>query len=483
MPIEINIEQDIFLPCYHHLLEPNDIDIEFIWGGRDSGKSHFCAQKLILDCLQLPFFRCILIKKTHESIKDSQWQTIKDIVEEWGLESYFHFKTSPLEIECINGNKFIARGCDNPTKLKSIRNPSHAWYEEGDQITLEDFTTISTTLRSNYGKVRQYFLFNPELPKGITDKKDFWLYKNYFSHTNEKNFIREIVVNVSGKDRTIKYRSTHTTYKDNLENVTDDRIVTHEDLKTKNPNKYLPYTLGEWGTYSNDNPFFYSYNHDKHFVFESYNLNTDLGIDIGFDFNANPTSAVIGQRDLKNLTWNIIDVIIADEANSLNVSPLAAVCIKIREKYGKIIPSYKITVTGDASGKSGSADRQKAQTFYYTIMQYLKLKENQVIIRGANPTHVYSSEMINNVLHALPKGAFNLYNVPELEKDILASFPDKDKSLNEAKSKFGLHILDAWRYLMDYWFGIINNQWCKNNVDTERVINAIILRLKNKNGA
>jgi len=116
-------------------------------------------------------------------------------------------------------------------------------------------------------------------------------------------------------------------------------------------------------------------------------------------------------------------------------------------------------------------------------MQYLKLKENQVIIRGANPTHVYSSEMINNVLHAIPKGVFNLYNVPELEKDILASFPDKDKSLNEAKSKFGLHILDAWRYLMDYWFGIINNQWCKNNVDTERVINAIILRLKNKNGA
>lgn len=477
---EIEIDEEIFLSCYRHLLEANDIDIEFIWGGRDSGKSHFIAQKLILDCLELPYFRCIMIKKTHESIKDSQWQTIKDIVAEWNLDEFFTFKTSPLEIECKNGNKFIARGCDNPTKLKSIRNPSHAWYEEGDQLTLEDFTTISTTLRTNTGKVKQYFVFNPELPKGITDKKDFWLYKNYFAHTNEKNFIKELMINVKGKDYTIKYRSTHTTYRDNLEYCTGDRIVTHENLKVTNPNKYLPYTLGEWGTYSNDMPFFYSYNQDKHFTFEEYNVNPDLGIDIGFDFNANPTSAVIGQRDLKNLKWHIIDVIIADEGNELSVSPLAAVCIKIKKKYGNI-PSYRYTITGDASGKSGSADRQKAQTFYFTIMKYLNLKENQILVRGANPTHVYSGEMINNVLSKLPKGVFNIYNIPELEKDILAAFPDKDKALNEAKSKFGLHILDAWRYLMDYWFGFSNNQWCKNTVETERILTNIILRIDRSN--
>ena len=162
----INIDSNVFLPCYRHILEPNDIDIEFIFGGRDSGKSHFTSQKLILDCLQLKYFRCIMIKKTYESIKDSQWQTIKDIVEEWGLSAFFQFKVSPLEIICTNGNKFISRGCDNPTKLKSIRNPSHAWYEEGDQISLEDFTTITTTLRTSIGKVKQYFLFNPVIVTG-----------------------------------------------------------------------------------------------------------------------------------------------------------------------------------------------------------------------------------------------------------------------------------------------------------------------------
>jgi PBSX family phage terminase large subunit len=478
---DIEIDESIFLPCYQHILEDNDIDIEFIWGGRDSGKSHFVAQKLILDCLNLDYFRCIMIKKTYESIKDSQWQTIKDIVNEWNLDAYFTFLSSPLEIKCYNGNKFIARGCDNPTKLKSIRNPSHAWYEEGDQITLEDFTTISTTLRTNTGKVKQYFVFNPELPKGIIDKKDFWLYKNYFSFTNEKNFTHEIKYKLSEKiEATIKYRSTHTTYKDNLEYVTEDRIVTHENLKVTNPGKYLPYTLGEWGTYSNEMPFFYSYSHSKHYSFGKYELSKDYTLDIGFDFNIAPCCAVIGQHNRHKLTWNVFDVIIADPTNKYHLSPLAAVCAEIREKYidTGLISAYRIRVTGDASGKHGSADRQEAQTFYHTIMRSLKLNESQLEIRNANVTHVMSGDMINEVLYKLPQGHLNLIDVPELEKDIRKAYPDKDKSLNDAKKKFGLHILDAWRYLMDMWFGYVNGYYVDNIEEIQNNIISINRRIE-----
>jgi len=95
-------------------------------------------------------------------------------------------------------------------------------------------------------KVTQYFLFNPELPKGIIKKEDFWLYKNYFAHTQEKNFVNEI-----------------TYYLDNLKNVTSERITLHENLKKTNPSKYLPYCLGEWGQYSNEIPFFFGINKQK----------------------------------------------------------------------------------------------------------------------------------------------------------------------------------------------------------------------------
>ena len=470
--IEIEIDEDLFLDCYHHLLEPKKIDIEFIWGGRDSGKSQHVAQQLIKESLELDYFRCVLIKKTHESIKDSQWQTLKDISEDWELDDYYHFTKSPLEIECRNENKFISRGCDNPGKLKSIRNPSHVWIEEGDQLSQDDFTTILTTLRNSNGRVKIYFVFNPELPKGIIDKKDFWLWKNWFSHTEEKNFTATKTIKHKGKEISITYRSTHTTYVDNPY-CTDERIVFHESLKEQNPAKYGPYTLGNWGTYSNEKPFFYSYNNTKHYFFNQYQPNKDYNLCIGFDFNANPTSAVLGQFNRHTLTWNVFDVIIADEANEYNVSPLAAVCMQIKQKYidTGLIPVYRIQVTGDASGKNGSADRQKAQTYYSTIARYLKLNESQLIVRDANLTHILSGDMINEVLNKLPAGHFNLFDVPELEKDIKRSFPDKDKSLNEAKSKFGLHILDAWRYLMDLWFGNISGYW---TTDTTEINNNII---------
>lgn len=40
--IQVEIPKRAFLPCYHHLLE-GDYDIELLWGGRDSGKSHQLA--------------------------------------------------------------------------------------------------------------------------------------------------------------------------------------------------------------------------------------------------------------------------------------------------------------------------------------------------------------------------------------------------------------------------------------------------------
>jgi phage terminase large subunit len=76
-----------------------------LWGGRGSSKSNFTAKKLVKDCLKSRYFRQILIRDTYASIKDSQYQTIKDEVYERGLESLFHFKENPLEIQREHGTK------------------------------------------------------------------------------------------------------------------------------------------------------------------------------------------------------------------------------------------------------------------------------------------------------------------------------------------------------------------------------------------
>lgn len=457
----IEIKRHKFLSCYHHLLLDNDIDIEFVWGGRDSGKSQHVAQQLIHESLKLPYFRCVLIKKTFESIKDSQWQTIKDICDNWGIDDLYQFRISPLEIENKKGNRFISRGCDNPAKLKSIRNPSHVWIEEGDQLTLEDFTAIVTTLRTDIGKVKIYFVFNPELPKGITDKEQFWLYKHWFSNTTEVNFTCEKHMRAQNTDVVIKYRSTNTTYKDNPY-CPPERQAFHESLKEMNPAKYVPYTLGLWGSYYNEVPFFYAYNEQRHLTFDNYIPTYDRYFDIGFDFNHTPCTAVIGQIDYDGIP-HIFDVIITDVSTMSGLSPLAALCEKIRMKYldTGITINARIRVTGDASGRANSADRQEAQTYYNTIKNILNLNDGNLYVRKANITHIASGEMINTALY---KMQYKIHDCEMLISDIKKAYPDKDSSLNEAKRQFGLHILDAWRYLNDMWFAY-SGYWMKNPKD------------------
>ena len=55
-----------------------------LYGGRDSAKSYFAAQKVIIDTMKRSYSRYILVRKVYAHIKDSQFQTIKDIVKSYG---------------------------------------------------------------------------------------------------------------------------------------------------------------------------------------------------------------------------------------------------------------------------------------------------------------------------------------------------------------------------------------------------------------
>src|SRR6056297_3586584 len=158
---EIEWDDSVYLPCYQKIRESN-ADVKLYWGGRDSGKSYNIALEWIEKCLTADYFKGILIRKTFASIKGSQYEMIETIVKDHGLQDLFRFTVSPLEIRCINGNKIIARGCDDPGNIKSNTNPSDAWYEEADKLTEEEYITVSTTLRSEKVNVQEWISFNPE---------------------------------------------------------------------------------------------------------------------------------------------------------------------------------------------------------------------------------------------------------------------------------------------------------------------------------
>ena len=102
--------KDLFNEIYLPLLSDSNRYL-LLYGGRDSAKSYFAAQKVIIDTMKRQYSRYILVRKVYAHIKDSQFQTIKDIVQSYGLMDLFAFNENPLKITFKkNGNMILARG-------------------------------------------------------------------------------------------------------------------------------------------------------------------------------------------------------------------------------------------------------------------------------------------------------------------------------------------------------------------------------------
>lgn len=391
MPLEevdIEIDRDVYLECYQHLLDSPDIDIELIWGGRDSGKSHAVGQICVEESLSLDYYRCILVKETHEAINDSQVAMIGEIVEDWGMEDIFQFIKSPLEIRCINKNKFIARGTDKPKKLRSITNPSHVWGEEGNQLSEIAFITILTSLRNKYGKVKFYLTFNPEAD--CADFNDHWLFKTFFSkhYPRELNFTSELKIDIPGADPVIlTYRSTHTTYHDNPY-VSAQRKAFHEALKVMNYHWYQVFTLGLWGNQENDCPWLFAWDKNKHIsLVELFAKRSEI-LYLSFDFNRNPQACTIIQWDEPNKKVNIIEVIKIPNVGT------EGICEIILQKY----PGFLYLVTGDYSGDTVSSLFKEHVTNYSIIKNILRLNDGQIKI-SPNPSLAKNQTLVNAVFY------------------------------------------------------------------------------------
>lgn len=433
--IEVQIPEDAFLDCYKHLVVDSNgqlvevpsvtdkilgqPDIDFLWGGRDSGKTRHIAMQLLIDCLTLPYFRCVLVRKVFNTIKDSQWQQLKDVAEEWGVEHLFTFKEAPLEIICLNGNKFICRGMDDPAKLKSVSNPSHCWAEEMNQLDRDDFIIIMTSLRYNGGKVKTWCSFNPECDG---DYQDFWLYKMFFEPNKHRMYGMFIgrwdiqlkkpdVFGRPGKEHTVHfvYRCTWTTYKDNPY-CRPERIAFLEHNAEVDPYYATVFTNGLWGNRKIDDPFCYCYEDEKHK--RECTPDQRLELILSFDFNVNPITCGVYQH-----IGNEINCL---ESIKLPNSNIYALCDYILVYY----TNYMFLVTGDATGRNTNALVQDNMNYYTVIKQKLGLGPAQIKTPTVNPPIHENRVLVNTVLLKA-----NVSMHPEKCKDLI--FDCKNVSVND----------------------------------------------------
>jgi phage terminase large subunit len=453
--ITVNISREKFLPCYRHLLDTEFFDIDFLYGGRDSGKSRHIAQQLIVDCLALPYFKCLLIRKVLNTVRDSQYSLIKAIiVDDWKIGHLFSFNDTRLEIKCrINGNGFYGRGLDDVGRIKSFANPSHAWIEEGNQITADDFVVVLTSLRAEI-RVKTYFSFNPECDCNYTE---FWLWQEWFSHTEKISWTWVKVIETEDGPIEFKVRATQTTYKDNPY-CKPQRKALYESYRSSKNNAYWyqTYTLGLWGYRRTGGEFWKCF--DEARDTSETKIDSKSIIYAIADNNVNPYIAVsLWQIDTEHKIIYQVGELPCEHPDN-TATKAARQTTKILQRLDYKLPVH---VGGDPSANKKSTEDDEGRSFFDKFQAAIRDGGLRVVnrVERSAPEVALSGEFINEIYESNYGGwrividnqcrkSIEDYNMTKEDKDgKILKKQETDKETKVSFQRYG-HFSDCKRYFI-----------------------------------
>ena len=226
--MKIQVHKNIFNAVYLPYLE--DFSTRFIvfYGGAGSGKSFFCAQRLIYKALKSRR-KILVLRKVNRTTKASTFQLLLDVLLQFNILNYCKVNRTDFTIELPNGSMFLCMGLDDPEKIKSITGLTDAWLEESTEFTLDDFSQVNLRVRDPNAENQEICLsFNPV-------SKANWCYLQFFAENPELEEFRKTV------------RVVHTNYLDNP-HLPQDYINALLMMKATNEVYYKIYALGEFGS-------------------------------------------------------------------------------------------------------------------------------------------------------------------------------------------------------------------------------------------
>jgi len=222
-------------------------------------------------------------------------------------------------------------------------------------------------------------------------------------------------------------------------------------MERKNILDYMIYGLGNWGVISNDLPFFYYVRRES--------LQQDLRIwahetmVFSFDFNIDSCACTVGQysktQGIKVLGCHVVYG---------GIRPLCDELLK--KEYGYFPHTGRVIVTGDPSGKSGSAISglnnagEKINSFMI-IKEKFGLRDDQFVhIPKISTNHEVSRDLCNEVFWGIPI-FFDENYCTDLWDEIFKAKPKvmKDGSgkvelYKDRASGFEMDRVDSFRYFI-----------------------------------
>jgi len=136
-------------------------------GGRGSGKSHFFAERLVLEAIQKPGFRAACIREVQRTLAQSVKRLIEDKIEHHGLGRYFEVQEA--QIKTPGGGIIIFQGMQNHTadSIKSLEGFDLAYVEEAQSLSQRSLDLLRPTIRKENSEI--WFAWNPRLDTDAVD--------------------------------------------------------------------------------------------------------------------------------------------------------------------------------------------------------------------------------------------------------------------------------------------------------------------------
>lgn len=211
----------------------------FLVGGYGSSKSYHVAVKLIKKLLQEKR-KALVIREVFDTIRDSCFDLLEEVVNAMGVEEYLTFTTSPMQVRFKNGSRIIFKGMDKPAKLKSLNGVSVVWIEECSEVKYEGFKEI-------LGRLRHPALSNHIILSTNPVSKSNWCYKYFFQ--DRKNNVLILNDEELYRKRIMIVGNTyyhHSTVDDNFF-VPASYVEQLDDLQIHDPDLYRVARKGQFG--------------------------------------------------------------------------------------------------------------------------------------------------------------------------------------------------------------------------------------------
>jgi phage terminase large subunit len=254
-------------------------------GGRGSGKSYSVNSFLLLLTYEVGhviLFTRYTLTSAHVSIIPE----FIDKIETANLNHDFYITKDEI-VNKRTGSKILFKGIktssgNQTANLKSLTGITCFILDEAEELVDEDiFDKIDFSIRSQIKQNRIILVLNPAT-------KESWIYKRFFESKGVKEGSNE-----TKEDTTY----IHTTYKDNIDNLSESFLKQIEHTKLTRPEKYNHVIMGGWLDKAEGVVF-------TNWSFGEFNpdgLQTSCGMDFGFSVDPDTLTEVAIDKSKKKL--------------------------------------------------------------------------------------------------------------------------------------------------------------------------------------